>query len=260
MRSVFRIIALIALAFPLYAQEKPSEESPEDAASAEFAEIVAFINRPTNTYNFTWRAGAISRYLRDHTQHLQALLSRVTLRNYAERNVVALALWLADTPEATELLKLYAEYNPLLSAPPLMGAAVSLEAPRPDVTQLEKLYNGVEESNVLDIAWGMYDVTGDEQILGSFIRCAARRSAPSEGAYVYWCISPNGRQQPPSGAEGLDIVAMAAKWSVQSRAEQDASFAAEVERVLLLQSPEVQAGFREPLPNHEQNKRRYSAE
>lgn len=260
MRSVFFAIALIVLAFPLYAQANSSEVRPDDASSAELTDAIEFINLPTNEYNFTWRAGAISRFLRMHTKHMRELLGRATLRNYVERNVVALALWLSDTPEATELLKLQAEYNPLLSAAPPIGAGVSLDAPRPDVTHLENLYNGVEEANVLDIAWGMYDVSGDEEILGSFIRCAARRSAPTEGAYVYWCIPKKGRQPFPGGAEGLDIVAMAAKWSVLSRAEQKAAFAAEVERVLLLQSPEVQAGFREPLPDFEQNKSRYSAE
>ena len=246
MKSFLFLIALLAMALPLMAQDESAATQPNEFETEEMAQIIEFINRPTNVYNFTWRAGAISRFLKEHSAHLQEILNRATPRNYAERNVLALALWLANTPEATAQLETMAEYNPLLGAEPPIGAGISMNARRPDMTRLEQLYNGVEEANVLDMAWGVYDVTRDEEILASFIRCSARLSAPVEGAYEYWCIPAEGRRPFPSHAVGMDIVAMAAKWSILSRSAQDESFAGELERVLLLQAPDVQNLFREP--------------
>ena len=260
MKSFLFFIAILAMALPLMAQDESAATQPNEFETEEMAQIIEFINRPTNGYNFTWRAGAISRFLKEHSAHLQEILNRATPRNYAERNVLALALWLANTPEATAQLETMAEYNPLLGAEPPIGAGISMNAKRPDMTRLEQLYNGVEEANVLDMAWGVYDVTRDEEILASFIRCTARLSAPAEGAYEYWCIPAEGRRPFPSHAVGMDIVAMAAKWSILSRSAQDETFAGELERVLLLQAPDVQNRFREPLPDNEQNKRQYSAE
>jgi hypothetical protein len=233
------------------------EETPASAQTEEVAphllQLAEVIGQNPTQYNMTWRSGYISVFLKEYPQHQKVLLSRTGMHNMLGRRMIALALWMADTQESRTELEELRTYDPL-AAGGLRGKQ------RPDFTRLENLYNGVDEANILDTAWGVYDAGNDREILASFIRCATRTGAPTEGAYEYWDIPSSGRTPTPPEAGNVDIVAMAAKWSILSRSEQSQAFAAEVETCLQKMPSDVQERFRSPLPQYGPNEHEYDAD
>lgn len=246
-KRLLTISALLSLPLFAAAPQAPS------AAPEHLQNLAKVIGQNPTPYNMTWRAGYISAFLKAYPQHQSLLLSQTGMHGPLGRRMIALALWLADTEESRAELDLLHSYDPL-------AAAGLTNKKAPDFTKLETLYNGVDEANVLDIAWGVYDAGHDREVLASFIRCAARSTPPQTNAYEYWDIPPIGRTPIPPAAGDADIVAMAAKWSILSRAEQDPEFAAEVEACLQELPADIQQRFRAPLPQYGPNESAYDAD
>lgn len=252
-----KLLTLTTLAsLPLCAAEQQAQAAtpPQtEEVPLHLLQLAEAIGTNPTPYNMTWRSGYISVFLKAYPQHQALLLSRTGKLNMHGRRMVVLALWMADTEEARAELEELRTYDPLATAG-LHGKQ------KPDFTRLETLYNGVEEANILDTAWGVYDASKDREVLASFIRCATRTAPPEEGAYEYWAIPTAGRSPIPPEAGDVDIIAMAAKWSILSRAKQDEEFAAEVEACLQEMPADVQERFRAPLPQYGPNERDYDAD
>lgn len=251
------VILALLTCLPLRATTEhrpPEQEKQVEHQTAEHLQQLAEeIGKNPTPYSMTWRSGYISVFLQAYPQHQALLLSKTGNHNMLGRRMVAIALWLADTDAARSALDILKKYDPVITS----GLS---HKERPDFRKLEKLYNGVEEANILDTAWGAYDAGKNREILKSFIRCAARPAPPTEGAYEYWDISGKGRTPIPKSAENLDIVSMAAKWSILSRAKQDEAFAAELKFCLQELPLSVQQEFRRPLPQYNLNESNYVAD
>ena len=204
--------------------------------------------------NGTYRIGFCSQLIRQHSAHLNELLEKAggadspTIRLH-----ICTCCWLADTPESNKAAATILKYDPVIEA----WSRIKPDSPKPDFTRLEELSSSPMEAMALDMAWGAYDATRSRDILCSFIRCGTRTAAP-ENPRKLWMVTDEQRVQAPKVPDGKDIVSMAAKWSVLSRAKADASFAAEVQACLSTMPEDVQTRWKEPLPDHPQNESEYT--
>ena len=202
----------------------------------------------------TYRMGYYSQLYRQHAAQREKLIA-YTENGFLSRSTHCAAEWLSGDPACSEDAFLQLEYDPIMKGTLRIGK----NTPRPDFTRLQDLEAGIEETQLLDMAWGAYDATHDKAILLSFIHCAARTAPPEKDAVRFWMNQADDQRRPlPPQLEGTDIVAMAAKWSINSRAKQNAAFAATVEACLSELSDDEQKRFRAPLPDHPNNDQTYS--
>lgn len=214
--------------------------TPENAAR-----ILSF---PVSNENLTYRMGYYSQLYRQHASRRDELVAMAGIApGYTARLARCAAEWLSGDAACVADALLQLEYDPIMKS----ALRIGKNTPRPDFTRLEDLDAGVEETNLLDMAWGAYDATRDRAILLSFIRCAARPAPPEKDAVRFWVNRKDARRRPMTPEmKQLDVVAMAAKWSVNSRAGDDPAFAARVQECLSSLPEDVQARFNEPLrPN-----------
>lgn len=251
-----------------------AQESPAPAAPAEVSEeqrdqqlLDSYATRPTlenaarilslstlNDENGTYRAGFCSQLIRQHSAHLNELLEKAGGGDSpAIRMHICICCWLADTPESNQAAANMLKHDPIMEA----WSRIKPDSPKPDFTKLEELSSSPMEAMALDMAWGAYDATRSRDILCSFIRCGTRTAAPEKPRKL-WMVTEEQRAQAPKAPNGMDIVSMAAKWSVLSRAKADASFAAEVQACLSTMPEDVQTRWKEPLPDHPQNESEYT--
>ena len=204
--------------------------------------------------NATYRMGFCSQLIRQHSAHLNELLKKAggadspTIRLH-----ICTCCWLADTPESNKAAATWLKYDPIIEA----WSRIKPDSPKPDFTRLEELTSEPMEAMALDMAWGAYDATRSRDILSSFIRCGTRTAAPEKSRKL-WMVTDEQRAQAAKAPDGLDVVSMAAKWSVLSRAKADAAFAAEVQACLSTMPADVQGRWKEPLPNYPQNESEYT--
>ena len=217
------------------------------------ARILSF---PVSSENLTYRMGYYSQLYRQHASRRDELVAKAGIApGYTARFACCAAEWLSGDAACVDDALLQMEYDPIMKS----ALRIRKNTPRPDFTRLEDLDAGVEETNLLDMAWGAYDATRDRAILLSFIRCAARPAPPEKDAVRFWMNRDDATRRPmPPEMKQLDVVAMAAKWSVNSRAEYDAAFAARVQECLSSLPEDVQARFNEPLRPHPGNKSDYT--
>ena len=217
------------------------------------AKILSF---PVDNNNFTYRVGFYAQLYRQYAERRSELIAAETpAPGYLSRYAHCAAEWLSGSPACVDDAFLQLEYDPMMKG----ALRIRKNTPRPDLTRLEALEAGLEETQLLDMAWGAYDATHDRNILCSFIRCAARTSPPEKDAVRYWVNTDDASRHPlPPEIVQKDLVAMAAKWSVTSRAEQDAAFAAELEECLKTLPDDVQQRFRSPLEPSLHNSSSYS--
>ncbi|MCQ2366612.1 MAG: hypothetical protein MJ056_05570 [Akkermansia sp.] len=204
--------------------------------------------------NGTYRMGFCSQLIRQHSAHLNELLEKAgggdspTIRLH-----ICTCCWLADTPESNKAAATILKYDPIIEA----WSRIKPGTPKPDFTKLEELTSEPMEAMALDMAWGAYDATRRRDILSSFIRCGTRTAAP-EKPLKLWMVTDEQRARAAKAPNGIDVVSMAAKWSVQSRAKADAAFAAEVQACLSTMPADVQGRWKEPLPDYPQNESEYT--
>ena len=238
----------------LEAQQAAMDSYHETPTLEKAAEIVGF---PVSDENLTYRMGFYSQLYRQHALWADQLAAAAAKApgGYNTRFAHCAAEWLSGDDACVRDAMQQLEYDPIMRA--YMG--IDQDTPRPDFTRLEDLDAGVEESNLLDMAWGAYDATRDKAILLSFIRCAARTGAPEKDAMRFWPLRKDEDRAPmPPEMAQMDVVAMAAKWSVKSRAEQDAAFAAVVQECLSTLPEDVRARFNEPLRPNPRNSSSYT--
>ena len=209
--------------------------------------------------NMMYRAGFFSRVLQQHGGRIRELLESAEKEpNYpllgpslsqgnqwSHRYMLCIAEWLADTKESNKEAFEALDHDPTMKGYLRIGPTTE----RPDFTHLEALENGAEEATLLDMAWGAYDATRDPKILASFLRCASRKTPPQQG--VRFWRKQNDRERADASMlkeRHFDLPAMAAKWSLQSRAEQDADFARRVNKLLKTLAPDAQERYKKPLP------------
>lgn len=206
-----------------------------------------------DTENATYRQGFCSQLIRQHSARLGELLQKAdSLHSPAVRLLTCISLWLADTPESNKEAATTLEYDPIIAA----YSRITPQSRKPNFTKLEELSASPAEAMALDMAWGAYDATRSRDILCSFIRCATRSAAP-EKPYKLWFVTDGQRQKMERG-DAMDIVSMAAKWSVQSRAKANPAFAAELQACLSTLPADIQARWKEPLPGHIKNNSEYT--
>ena len=262
---------LLAFAFGLCsitaAQDAPATPPAEQAAENDQKLLDGYSANPTlenaarilalaslNEENATYRQGFCSQLVRQHSAHLGELLEKLAGANSpALRLHICICCWLADTPESNAHADATLEYDPVIAA----WSSIKPASPKPDFTKLEELSASPVEAMALDMAWGAYDATRSREILCSFIRCGARTGAP-EKPFKLWFVTDEQRAAVASQAKAPDVVSMAAKWSVLSRAKADPVFAAEVQACLSTMPGDVQKRWQEPLPDHPQNKSEYT--
>lgn len=217
------------------------------------ARILSF---PVSNENLTYRMGYYSQLYRQHASRRDALVAAAGLApGYAARLARCAAEWLSGDAVCVDDALLQLEYDPIMKS----ALRIGKNTPRPDFARLEDLEAGIEETQLLDMAWGAYDATRDSAILLSLIRCAARTAPPEKDAVRFWMNREDKRRLPMTPEmKQLDVVAMAAKWSVRSRAAHDAAFAARVQECLSSLPDAVQARFNEPLRPTPGNKSNYT--
>lgn len=209
---------------------------------------------PLNEENATYMQGFCSQLIRQHSNHLQQLLEEADAKHSAAlRLLICISCWLADTEESNRMTALTLEYDPIMAA----WSKIKPTSEKPDFTKLENLSSCPLEAMCLDMAWGAYDATRSRDILCSFLRCATRSSAP-EQPFKLWFIPEEAREEVAEGRSGQDRVAMAAKWSVTSRAQNDPDFASELQACLETLPEAVRARWAEPLPDSPMNEHEYS--
>lgn len=249
-----KLLASEAQRIPSIADQQAAMDRYCEAPSLEkAAEILSF---PVSNNNFTYRVGFYAQLYRQYAGQRDALIAAVGLApGYLSRFAHCAAEWLSGDPACAEDAFLQLEYDPIMQG----ALRIRKNTPRPDLTRLEDLEAGIEETQLLDTAWGAYDATRDRAILCSFIRCAARTAPPADGAVRYWANTDDRSRHPiPPHLANLDLVAMAAKWSVNSRAASDAAFAAEVKECLQTLPDDVQKRFLEPLEPNPNNSSTYT--
>lgn len=211
-------------------------------------------NLPLNDENATYMQGFCSQLIRQHSEHLQQLLAEAGAKHSAAlRLLICIGCWLADTEESHRMAALTLEYDPIMAA----WSKINPASEKPDFTKLENLSDSPMEAMGLDMAWGAYDATHSRDILCSFLRCATRSSAP-EQPFKLWFIPEEAREEVADSAAGKDPVAMAAKWSVISRAKAAPDFAAELQACLETLPEELRLRWAEPLPDSPMNASEYS--
>ena len=218
--------------------------------------------------NMMYRAGFFSRVLQQHEGRLHELLEKAEKEpNYPLLGpslsqgsqwihcyMLCIAEWLANTEESNKEAFEALDYDPTMKG----CLRISRTTERPDFTRLEALENGAEEGHVLDMAWGAYDATRDPKILASFLRCASRETAPQHGVRFWGKRDDRDRDDTSMLQEKkIDLPVMAAKWSLQSRAEQDADFARRVDQLLQTLPADAQERSKKPLPKLDSFKRPY---
>ncbi len=209
---------------------------------------------PLNEENATYMQGFCSQLIRQHSNQLQQLLTEADAKHSAAlRLLICISCWLADTEESNRMTALTLEYDPIMAA----WSKIKPASEKPDFTKLENLSSCPLEAMCLDMAWGAYDATHSRDILCSFLRCATRSSAP-EQPFKLWFIPEEAREEVADSAAGKDPVAMAAKWSVTSRAQNDPDFAAELQASLETLPEALRLRWAEPLPDSPMNEREYS--
>lgn len=209
---------------------------------------------PVNEETATYMQGFCSQLIRQHSVHLQQLLEESCAEcSPSGRLLICISCWLADTEESNRMAELIMEYDPLVAA----WSKIKPASEKPDFTKLENLSDSPMEAMGLDMAWGAYDATRSRDILCSFLRCATRSSAP-EQPFKLWFIPEEVREEVADSVAGKDPVAMAAKWSVTSRAKADPAFAAELQACLETLPEELRLRWAEPLPDSPMNEREYS--
>lgn len=209
---------------------------------------------PVNEETATYMQGFCSQLIRQHNGRLQQLLEEADAKHSAAlRLLICISCWLADTEESNRMAELTLEYDPIMAA----WSKIKPASEKPDFTKLENLSDSPLEAMCLDMAWGAYDATHSRDILCSFLRCATRSSAP-EQPFKLWFIPEEAREEVADSAAGKDPVAMAAKWSVTSRAKADPVFAAELQACLETLPEALRLRWAEPLPDSPMNEREYS--
>lgn len=220
-------------------QQKVMEHYHEEPTLEYATEILNF---GTDPENMTYRMGFASQLLRRYSAELPRLLAGIKNSEKSTSYMLAAGEWLADTPECSEdldkRLKEDEDIKRILR--------ITENSLRPDFTKLELLDGGVEETHILDMAWGAYDATRQPEILQSFIRCAARSGPPEEPVRLWSHTLERQRTKVP--AELGDLVSMAAKWSLISRARENEEFSGLVQEYLKTLPAEQQENFRKPLP------------
>ena len=232
----------------IQAQQAIMDSYIEEPSLEKAAQILSF---PVTNENFTYRIGYYSQlYRRYASQRDELTKASCASPGYIARFAHCAAEWLSGDEACVEDALLQLEYDPIMKG----ALRIRKNTPRPDFTRLEDLDSGIEEANLLDMAWGAYDATHDRNILLSFIRCAARPAPPEQNAVRFWINAKDSDRcpKPPKMAE-IDVVAMAAKWSVSSRAEQDPAFAAKVAECLSSLPADVQERFHAPLSPNPRN-------
>ncbi|MDO4953603.1 MAG: hypothetical protein Q4E43_00515 [Akkermansia sp.] len=251
------------------AQEAPAPAAPAEVSEAERDQqlLDSYAAQPTlenaarilglaslDDENGTYRMGFCSQLIRQHSAHLNELLEKAgggdspTIRLH-----ICTCCWLADTPESNKAAATWLKHDPILEA----WSRIKPDSPKPDFTRLEELTSEPMEAMALDMAWGAYDATRSRDILCSFIRCGTRTAAPEKPRKL-WMVTDEQRARAAKAPDGLDVVSMAAKWSVQSRAKADAAFAAEVQACLSTMPADVQGRWKAPLPDYPQNESEYT--
>lgn len=237
----------------LQEQQAAMDSYCEHPTLEQAAKILSF---PVNQANLTYRIGYYAQLYRRHAAQRDELVAAAEpAPGYTARYARCAAEWLSGDAACVDDALLQLEYDPMMAA----SLRIGKNTPRPDFTRLEDLDSGVEEAALLDMAWGAYDATRDSAILLSFIRCAARTAPPEKDAVRFWIAKSDKRRKPvPPEMKNVDVVAMAAKWSVQSRAAQDAAFAAKVDECLSSLPAEVQERFHAPLDPNPRNESEYT--
>ena len=252
------------------AQESPAPAAPAEVSEAERDQqlLDSYAAQPTlenaarilglaslDDENATYRMGFCSQLIRQHSAHLNELLEKAGGADYSSaiRLHICICCWLADTPESNKAAATMLKYDPVIEA----WSRIKPDSPKPDFTRLEELSSSPMEAMALDMAWGAYDATRSRDILRSFIRCGTRTAAPEKPRKL-WMVTDEQRAQAAKAPNGVDVVSMAAKWSVQSRAKADAAFAAEVQACLSTMPADVQGRWKEPLPDYPQNESEYT--
>lgn len=259
MRKCFFAVLLAALLMPVcsFAQEDEAAWEamaayPEQPTLENASHLLGSL--PLNEENDTYMQGFCSQLIRQHSEHLQQLLAEADEKHSAAfRLLICISCWLADTEESNRIAALTLEYDPIMVA----WSKIKPVSEKPDFTKLENLSSCPWEAMCLDMAWGAYDATRSRDILCSFLRCATRSSAPAQ-PFKLWFIPEEAREDVADSAAGKDPVAMAAKWSVSSRAKADPDFAAELQACLETLPEELRLRWAEPLPDSPMNEREYS--
>lgn len=192
----------------------------------------------TDSDSYFYRAGFLYGIFTMHPDHVAELLDAVHVDSSqtAADAVVGEALWLLNTDEALAARMIWQGFvTPAEGATPM------------DFHHLENLHNNVEEAQLLDCAWGVYDATKDPEILRSFVLCAARETPPADG-YRFWALNAQTDRRDPVPAELGDVIALSARWSVRSKAKKDPAFAAQVDAILETLTPEQRERYNAPLP------------
>lgn len=194
----------------------------------------------TEEDNFFYRIGFVYSIFKAYPDHMEELLDAVTAAGETSlgAGTISEALWLLNTDEAIAARMAWPSF-----ITPAEGAQ------RPDFHHIENIANYADEAHLLDCAWGVYDATQDAEVLQSFIRCAVRTAGPENGVTL-WAI-PAGTPRDEIPAEIGDIIALTARWSVRSRAQQDPVFAAKVQDIVSKLTPEEQERFNAPLPERD---------
>lgn len=270
MKTQYLAIVAASMLLPLNAQTPAPAAPAAPAAAPSTAEsdqalLESYAANPTlenaarilslsslNAENATYREGFCSQLIRQHSAHLRELLEKVGMPGPPIRMLICTSCWLADTPESNAEAATTLKYDPIIAA----FTRIKPQSQKPDFTKLENLSSSPVEAMALDMAWGAYDATRSRDILCSFIRCGTRKAAP-ENPYKLWFVSDEDRKE-AERADAMDVVSMAAKWSVLSRAKADAAFAAEVQACLSTLPADVQARWKEPLPDTPRNKSQYT--
>ncbi len=252
-------------ALKLHMQQERMLEYAGDPSFENASMLLSLIPTPEN---MMYRAGFFSRVLQQHEGHLHELLEKAEKEpNYPllgpslsqgsqwlHRFMLCIAEWLANTEESNKEAFEALDYDPTMKG----YLRISPTTERPDFTRLETLENGPEEAIVLDMAWGAYDASRDPKILVSFLRCASRETPPQQGVRFWGKQDDRDRTDTSMLKEKhFDLPAMAAKWSMQSRAEQDADFARRVDQLLQTLPADAQERYKKPLPKLDSSKRPY---
>ena len=252
-------------ALKLHMQQVRMLEYAGDPSFENASMLLSLVPTPKN---MMYRAGFFSRVLQQHEGRLHELLEKAEKEpNYPllgpslsqgnqwiHRYMLCIAEWLANTEESNKEAFEALDYDPTMKG----YLRISPTTERPDFTHLEALENGPEEAIVLDMAWGAYDATRDSKILASFLLCASRETPPQQGVRFWGKQDDRDRSDTSMLKERhFDLPAMAAKWSLQSRAEQDADFATLVDQLLKTLPPDAQERYKKPLPKLDSGESQY---
>lgn len=173
----------------------------------------ALLDLRDNKYLDDYRLGFFAELFRAHPEY-PARWKRIDNSQHFG-NMMASALWWANTPECRALYKTLRKDK---------GNQPDVELTRIDLSRTypaEPFADEYPEIVNLDLAWGAFDATRDPSFLNGIILCALRKPTTEEP----------------------DLMKLAALWSILLRAANDENISQELSRCLVRLSPEQQKEY-----------------